>query len=90
VCRLQLYGDDDLYFNNSNSVYSLPGPLLGITLGTGGTGYITAPSVLITSGGGTGAVASCTISDSSVNSISVSNYGNGYNFYLLFLLLNKL
>ena len=24
VCRLQLYGDDDLYSNNSNSVYSLP------------------------------------------------------------------
>jgi hypothetical protein len=24
VCRLQLYGDDDLYSNNSNSVYSIP------------------------------------------------------------------
>ena len=30
VARVQLYGDDDLNYNNSNSTYSVPGPILGI------------------------------------------------------------
>jgi hypothetical protein len=79
VCRLQLFGDDDLFFNNSNSVYSLPGPLLGIAFVSGGSGYTTAPTIIISGGGGrTGAVATCTLSGNSVNGITVTNYGKGY------------
>jgi len=80
VCRLQLYGDDDLYYNNSNSIYSLPGPLLSITLSNGGSGYTATPSILIIGGNGSGAVVSCTISSGIVNAITVSNYGNGYTY----------
>ena len=78
VCRLQLFGDDDLYFNNSNSVYSLPGPLLAIGFLSGGSGYTTAPTIIISGGGGSGAAATCTTSGNSVNGITVTNYGNGY------------
>jgi hypothetical protein len=78
VCRLQLYGDDDLYFNNSNSVYSLPGPILGITLGNGGSGYTVAPTIIVSGGGGYNASATCTISGNAVNGITITNYGNGY------------
>jgi hypothetical protein len=78
VCRLQLYGDDDLYSNNSNSVYSLPGPILGITLVSGGTNYTVAPTILFSGGGGYNAAATCTTSGNSVNAITITNYGNGY------------
>ena len=80
VCRLQLYGDDDLYSNNSNSVYTLPSPITGITLANGGSGYTNVPSIIISGGGGSGATATCTTSGNSVNSITITNYGNGYSY----------
>ena len=80
VCRLQLYGDDDLYSNNSNSVYTLPSPITGITLANGGSGYTNVPSIIISGGGGSGATATCTTSGNSINSITITNYGNGYSY----------
>ena len=83
VCRLQLYGDDDLYSNNSNSVYSLPGPLLGNpTIVSGGTGYNTLnlPNVVFTGGGGSGATATAVILSGAISAITMTNYGNGYTF----------
>ncbi len=53
---------------------------LSITLSNGGSGYTAPPSIIMTGGNGSGAVASCTISSGIVNAITVSNYGNGYTY----------
>ena len=47
--------------------------LIGINLMSGGTGYITIPTITISGGGGTGATASCTISNGRVTSITLTN-----------------
>ena len=53
------------------------GSVTGITLISGGSGYSSAPTVVIT-GTGTGATAICTISGGIVNSVTVTNAGTGY------------
>src|SRR5215469_9706157 len=52
--------------------------LSSCTLGFGGSGYITAPSVKITGGGGTGATASANLSGGMVIGITVLTPGSGY------------
>lgn len=47
-------------------------------LNTVGAGYSTAPSILFSGGGGTGAAATCTIASGAVNSITVTSGGSGY------------
>lgn len=49
----------------------------GFDLNVQGSGYVAAPSVSITGGGGSGATASTTISDGKVVSVSVVNPGSG-------------
>lgn len=49
----------------------------GITIINSGSGYTTAPDVVIT-GTGTGATATCTISGGSVDSVTVTDGGSGY------------
>ena len=49
-----------------------------ITITAGGSSYETAPTVVITGGGGTGAVATATIASGAVTSITVTNKGSGY------------
>lgn len=49
-----------------------------ITLGAGGTGYTSAPTVTLTGGGGTGATAEATVSGGVVTKITVTNSGSGY------------
>ena len=44
----------------------------------GGSGYTTLPTIKISGGSGTGAVATCTRSGNSVNGINVTNYGDDY------------
>ena len=63
--------DDLTSTNTSGSVVS---PL---TITSAGSGYVTAPTVKIY-GTGTGATATCTISNGSVNSITLTNAGSGY------------
>lgn len=55
----------------------LGGSINSITVTRGGSGYITAPSVVIT-GNGTGATATATIVDGVVTAITVTNSGSGY------------
>lgn len=49
-----------------------------INITNGGTGYINTPSVTITGGGGSGAVATANISNGAVTSINIVNGGSGY------------
>lgn len=49
-----------------------------IVVTAGGTGYTSAPTVVFTGGGGTGAVATATIASGAVTSITVTNKGSGY------------
>lgn len=49
-----------------------------ITIGAGGTGYTSAPTVAFTGGGGSGATATATVSGGVVTKITVTNAGSGY------------
>lgn len=48
------------------------------TVGSGGTGYTTAPTVAFTGGGGTGAAGTATVSGGTVTGITITNPGSGY------------
>ncbi|WP_142369186.1 hypothetical protein [Klebsiella aerogenes] len=54
------------------------GRLQSIAVTAGGSGYTTAPTVMISGGGGTGALATATVSGGSVTKISVLYKGFGY------------
>ena len=54
------------------------GPLTGLTLTNGGSGYTAAPGVLISGGGGSGAAGSTTIQGGVVKTITMTNPGAGY------------
>jgi hypothetical protein len=49
-----------------------------LNLTYGGSGYVTAPSVTITGGGGSGALARATITGGVVNGLSIISPGSGY------------
>ena len=49
-----------------------------ITIGNGGSGYTTAPTVTLTGGGGSGATAEATVSGGVITKITVTNNGMGY------------
>ena len=62
--------------------FTVPGDwsreITSITVSNGGSGYTSAPSVNISGGGGTGAIATATISNGAVTAVTLIN--NGYNF----------
>lgn len=49
-----------------------------ITIGNGGSGYTTAPTVTLTGGGGSGATAEATVVGGVITKITVTNSGMGY------------
>lgn len=49
-----------------------------ITIGDGGSGYTTAPTVTLTGGGGSGATAEATVVGGVITKITVTNNGMGY------------
>lgn len=49
-----------------------------ITVMAGGSGYASAPTVVFTGGGGTGATATAVVSGGAVVSITITNIGSGY------------
>lgn len=76
-----------LTFTGGNAPINPPGviqlALTGTTLGSlalagGGTGYTSAPAVTISGGGGSGAIATATISAGAVTGYTISNAGTGY------------
>lgn len=54
------------------------GQVASIAVGSGSNGYLTAPTVTITGGGGTGATATATLTNGVVTAINVTNGGAGY------------
>lgn len=53
------------------------GGVTAITVGAGGTGYTSAPTVAIT-GGGTGATATAIVAGGVVTGVTITNHGTGY------------
>jgi uncharacterized repeat protein (TIGR01451 family) len=54
------------------------GAVSSIAVNTAGSGYTSAPQVIISGGGGNGATATATLSGATVGSITVINGGSGY------------
>jgi len=54
------------------------GAVTSIAVGTAGTNYTVAPTVVLSGGGGSGATATATISGGAVTSITVTASGTGY------------
>lgn len=49
-----------------------------INVTAGGTGYATAPTVVFTGGGGTGAAATAVLTSGAITAINITNSGSGY------------
>ena len=78
VSRIMLFGDDDINTSGSNYVV-YPSTINGITVNNGGTNYtVSATQIRIIGGGGTGAVATPTVSGGVISSITVNNSGIGF------------
>jgi autotransporter-associated beta strand protein len=54
------------------------GTVNAVALMTGGSGYLAAPKVMFSGGGGTGAAATATVSGGVVTGITLTNPGTGY------------
>lgn len=54
------------------------GYVYSVTVTDGGSGYASAPTVGFTGGGGTGAVATATVTDGAVTSVTVTTSGSSY------------
>jgi hypothetical protein len=57
---------------------AITGAVDTLTLTNGGAGYTSAPTVVFTGGGGSGAVANATISGGTVTALTIINSGTGY------------
>ena len=65
--------------NAHGSIKADPGTITGFTVTNGGTGYTSAPTVVFTGGGGTGAAATATVSSAGVvTGITLTAAGSGY------------
>jgi hypothetical protein len=81
VCRVGIYGDDDIN-TSTNSQYSIfPSSISGITVNNGGSNYTQAATQINITGSGSGATASFTVSGGAITSITVTNSGVGYTNY---------
>jgi len=71
-------GDPDTVYVKYITGGSTSNSVQGINVTTGGSGYTSAPTVILTGGGGTGAEAVAVISSGSVIAINVTNKGLSY------------
>lgn len=60
------------------TAYVINGFLVAVNVDASGSNYVTAPTVTISGGGGTGATATAMIQNGSVAAIYVNNAGSGY------------
>jgi hypothetical protein len=66
-------------FFSSSTNFNCSGVIEGATIQSGGSGYITPPTIII-NGDGKGASAIATINDGTVTSVSIINAGSGYTW----------
>ena len=80
LARVQLFGDDDLFVNNTTSQYVSGQSLSNFTVNSGGSGYSNSSniSVIINGGGGSNATASATVSGGSITAVTITNPGFNY------------
>lgn len=67
-----------VYFTDTTEVSAGGDNVVSVAVVQGGSGYVEAPGVLFSGGGGSGAAATATISGGSVTSIAVTNTGSSY------------
>lgn len=53
--------------------------IAGVMIGTGGTGYTSAPAVAFKGGGGSGAAGTAVVNDGVVKAITMTSRGSGYS-----------
>ena len=80
VCRIQLFGDDDINTSTNSQYICPPTNIPGITVSSGGSNYVAANTqVNIIGGGGNYATASATVSGGAITAITLTNSGFGYS-----------
>ena len=72
----KVYGVDTGAANGEN--YASAGLIVNVGVANAGTGYLEAPAVTFTGGGGSGAAATATISGGVVTAITLTNNGSSY------------
>ena len=74
--RFLVSNDGRVFLHVKNDVPN--GELVSIAVTAGGSGYTSAPTVSITSGGGSGATATAEIASGVVTAVILTNVGTGY------------
>jgi hypothetical protein len=79
ICKLSLFGDDDVN-TTASSAYSISTSYLpGVTLSGGGTNYNASNiKISVSGGGGTGAVIIPTIASGVITALNLENAGWGF------------
>ncbi len=79
VSRIMLFGDDDINTTTNSQYIMYPSTIHSITVNNGGTNYnVSNTQIKIVHGGGSGVIATPTISGGEISSITVSNSGFGF------------
>jgi hypothetical protein len=79
ISRIMLFGDDDVNTTTNSQYIVYPTSIVGITVANGGTNYNASyTQIVITGGGGSGAVATPTVSAGAITAITLSSSGFGY------------
>ncbi|WP_425500499.1 beta strand repeat-containing protein [Pedosphaera parvula] len=69
---------DGSIVNVSSGTFEMSGYVSSISVGAGGTGYTTAPTVAFSGGGGSGATATATVASGVVTAVTITALGTGY------------
>jgi len=64
--------------NAHGAIVADPGTINSITVSAGGSGYTSAPTVVFTGGGGSGASATATVANGAVSAVNLTSPGTGY------------
>ena len=79
VSRIMLFGDDDVNTSTNSQYIVYPSTINGITVNNGGSNYSASyTQIKVIGGGGSGAVATATVSGGAITAINVSNSGIGF------------
>ena len=81
ICRVGIYGDDDIN-TLSNSQYNIyPSSITGITVVNGGSNYSQSATQINVIGSGSGATVSFNVTSGVITTITIINGGVGYTNY---------